>query len=186
MQRYVSILRGINVSGQKKIKMDDLTVLYESLGFENVRTYIQSGNVVFDAAGKNSEKIAGDIEQAIQRRYGFEVPVQLRTRAEMGTIVKANPFLKEEGIDIGKLHVTFLERAPGKSSVQKFNPGSLGPDRYVIQRAEVYLYCPGGYGKTRMSNNFIEKQLGVRATTRNWKTVNVLADMVNGTVAGEK
>ncbi|MGW8246849.1 MAG: DUF1697 domain-containing protein [Acidiferrobacterales bacterium] len=186
MQRYVSILRGINVSGQKRIKMDDLTALYESLGFTNVHTYIQSGNVVFDAAGKKAGKITSDIEQAIQRHYGFEVPVQLRTSAEMSTTVKANPFLKEKKIDIGKLHVTFLEQVPEKSSVQNFNPGPLGSDRYVIQGAEIYLYCPGGYGKTKLSNNFIEKQFGVRATTRNWKTVNVLADMVNGTVPGEK
>lgn len=184
MQRYVSILRGINVSGQKKIKMDDLAALFESLGFANVTTYIQSGNVVFDEPTGEAEKITQKIEQAIQESYGFEVPVLLRTRVEMDTIIKTNPFLQDKKLDISKLHVTFLERPPAESVIQKFNPGSLGQDRYAIKDVEVFLYCPGGYGKTKLSNNFFEKQLGVRATTRNWKTVNVLTDMVNGLAPG--
>ena len=179
MERYVSILRGINVSGQKKIGMADLLKLYESLGLANVRTYIQSGNVVFESVQGRPDKLVRDIEQAIQNKYGFDVPVLVRTRAEIRATIRANPFLKEQGIDVSKLHVTFLEQVPEKSVVRKFDPGSLGQDRYSIKDANVYLYCPGGYGKTRLSNTFLEKQLGVRATTRNLKTVNVLNELLN-------
>ena len=178
MERYVTILRGINVSGQNKIRMADLSLLYESLGFTNVRTYIQSGNIVFESVPGKPDKLVHDIERAIRNKYGFEVPVLVRTGAEMQSAIKANPFLKEKGIDVTSLHLTFLERAPEKSVVQKFDPGPLGHDRYSIRDANVYLYCPDGYGKTRLSNTFLEKRLGVRATTRNWKTVNVLNDLL--------
>jgi len=179
MERYATILRGINVSGQKKIRMADLTKLYESLGFTNVRTYIQSGNVVFESVPGEPGKLVLDIEQAIRNTYDFEVPVMVRTRAEIRAAIRSNPFLKETGIDVTKLHLTFLEHAPEKSSVQTFDPGSIGQDRYLIKDDNVYLYCPGGYGKTRLSNTFLEKQLGVRATTRNWKTVNALHDLLS-------
>ena len=179
MEHYVTILRGINVSGQKKIRMADLSKLYESLGLTNVRTYIQSGNVVFESIQGKPDKLVRDIEHAIQEKYGFDVPVLVRTRAELGAAIRANPFLKVAGIDASRLHLTFLEQAPKKSVVQKFDPGSLGQDRYLIKDANVYLYCPDGYGKTRLSNTFLEKQLGVRATTRNWKTVSVLNDLLN-------
>ena len=179
MKCYVTILRGINVSGQKKIRMADLSKLYESLGLTNVHTYIQSGNVVFESVQGKPGKLVRDIEQAIRKKYGFDVPVLVRTGAEIRDAIRVNPFLKETGINASKLHLTFLEQAPEKSAVRKFDPGSLGQDRYSIKDANVYLYCPGGYGKTRLSNTFLEKQLGVRATTRNWKTVNVLNDLLN-------
>jgi len=179
MERYATILRGINVSGQKKIRMADLSKLYESLGFTNVRTYIQSGNVVFESVPGKPDKLAHDIEQAIRKEYGFDVPVLVRARAEIRASIRANPFLKAAGIDITKLHLTFLEHAPEKSVVRTFDPGPLGQDRYSIKDTNVFLYCPGGYGKTRLSNTFLEKRLGVRATTRNWKTVNVLNDLLS-------
>ena len=179
MERYATILRGINVSGQKKIRMADLLKLYESLGFTNVCTYIQSGNVVFDSVHRKVDNLVHGIEQAIQKKYGFNVPVLVRTRAEIQAAIRANPFLKETAIDLTKLHLTFLDRAPEKSAVRTFDPGSLGQDRYSIKGVNVFLYCPGGYGKTKLSNTFLEKKLGVRATTRNWKTVNVLNDLLN-------
>lgn len=159
--------------------MADLAALYESLGLANVRTYIQSGNVVFEAANGKTKKLIQDIERAIRKSYGFEVPVLVRTRAEMHATINANPFLKEKDIDSSKLHVSFLERAPEISAVSRFSPSPLGQDRYVIKGADVFLYCPGGYGKTKLSNTFLEKQLGVLATTRNWKTVNELNRMLN-------
>lgn len=179
MERYATILRGINVSGQKKIRMADLSRLYETLGFTNVRTYIQSGNVIFDSVPVKPDNLIREIEQAIQKKFGFDVPVLVRTREEIRAAISANPFLKEKDIDATKLHLTFLEHVPEKSAVREFDPGSLGQDRYSIEETNVYLYCPGGYGKTRLSNTFLEKQLGVRATTRNWKTVNALDELLN-------
>lgn len=178
MPVYVSMLRGINVSGQKKISMKDLATLYESQGLTNVRTYIQSGNVVFNAAGKDSSGLARKIAKAINEAYGFEVPVLVRTRQEMVQTVKKNPFLERKGVDATKLHVTFLAQVPVKERVRQLEAADAGIDQCRVIGSDAYLYCPGGYGKTRFSNIFIEKQLAVGATTRNWKTVNVLNEML--------
>lgn len=179
MTRYVSMLRGINVSDRNRILMADLVEMYESLGLTATRTYIQSGNVVFDASDK-AASLAHKIEQEIRRRFGFEVPVIIRSKGELRKTVRDNPFTGESGTDPSKLHVTFLESKPDRIKLGQFDPSGLGKDRFSIDGSNVYLNCPGGYGKTRLSNTYLEKQLGVRATTRNWKTVNVLLDMMQG------
>jgi len=179
MPRYVSILRGINVSGKNKIKMNELADLYRSLKFSAVETYIQSGNVVFDASAGSNLKIASMIEKGITQAFGLEVPVIVRSKPEFRKIVAGNPFLSRAGIDHDFLHVTFLGSKPRREAVANFSPAGLGKDDFMLGASEVYLYCPGGYGKTRLSNTFLEKQLDVTATTRNWKTVNTLSEMLN-------
>jgi len=180
MQRYLCILRGINVSGQKKVKMAELVSVFESLGLKNIQTYIQSGNVVFSSSSKDTGKLARKIEREITDQFGFDVPVLLRTKNEIDSMLKINPFLEKKGVDESKLHVTLLAHAPDKS-VQKMNAtGEHETDRFVLKGDNVFLYCPGGYGKTRFSNVFLEKLLGVTATTRNWKTINALVDLLKG------
>jgi len=179
MPRYVSILRGINVSGKNKIKMNELADLYRSLKYTAVETYIQSGNVVFESPAGSNLAIASRIEEGIHKNFGLQVPVIVRSKPEFRKIVSRNPFVSRSGIDPAYLHVTFLERQPKQESLATFAPSGLGADDYVVDASEVYLYCPGGYGKTRLSNTFLEKQLGVSATTRNWKTVSVLNEMLN-------
>lgn len=181
MTAYISILRGINVSGQKKILMADLKTLYEKLGFTNVATYIQSGNVVFKADKKTGENLAINIEQAILKKYKFDVPVIVRTEDEMKKIVTLNPFAKEKKIDIEKLHVTFLAEIPAPENANSIGQIAFPPDRFVLIGREVYLHCPVSYGETKLSNKFFESKLKVTATTRNWKTVNTLAEMA-GTI----
>ncbi len=175
MATYISILRGINVSGQKKILMTDLKALYEGLGFKNVTTYIQSGNVICNTgkplAGK---QLAQKIEEAIFKKYGFEVPVIIRTVDEMKNVLAANPLLKEKNIDVEKLHVTFLEEAPSADRIKLTKDLDYSADKFIILGKEVYLYCPNGYGTSKLSNTFFESKLQVKATTRNWKTVNQL------------
>lgn len=168
METYISLLRGINVSGQKKIRMQDLKALYEALDFNRVNTYIQSGNVVFDAAGS---EIRRRIEESIRKQFGFEVPVLLRTADEFGAIVQANPFLKQAGIDLSKLHVTFLEQVPDPSAIEALSKLQSGSDEYRVLGQEVYLHCPNGYGRSKLTNTALEKKLQIGATTRNWKTV---------------
>ena len=169
--RYISILRGINVSGQKKILMKDLKALYEELGFVNVVTYIQSGNVIFDSDGSEEDVIA-KIQSAITKQYGFMVPVQVREKTHFENIIKACPFselnLVEEGT---RVMVTFLADIPSKDNVVKLMAYVKEPERLVLIGQEVYLHCPNGYGTSKLNNNFLEKKLGVRATTRNWKSV---------------
>jgi len=176
MTRYISILRGINVSGQKVIKMADLKILYEKLKLNNVTTYIQSGNVVFDSPIKLKAEL---IENAIAKHYGFSVPVILRTDKEWTKIITSNPFTKDPDKDISKMHVVFLADKPNLPDKEKLNKVKHPSEEYFFEGTEVFLYCPNGYGKTKLSNTFLEKTLKTTATTRNWKTVNKLKEIAD-------
>jgi uncharacterized protein (DUF1697 family) len=178
MQTFISILRGINVSGQKKILMQDLKTLYESLQLKEVQTYIQSGNVVFRCNEKITDvKLGKKIEEAIFKKYNFHVPVIVRSSSEMKNIVSSNPFVKEKNIDEKKLHVTFLSEIPSEENVKSIENIDFSPDRFIISGKEIYLHVPESYGETKLSNQFFEKKLKVTATTRNWNTVIKLMEM---------
>jgi len=170
--KYISILRGINVSGQKKIVMKDLQVLYQNLGFKNILTYIQTGNVIFDSNEKKTLVLKNRIESAIEGKYKFHVPVEIRTKSEILKIIKNCPFGSINPIENGtKVLLTFLSSAPSKTNISKIQEYVKLPEKLMVVGKEVYLYCPNGYGKSKLSNNFIENKLGVDATTRNWKSL---------------
>ena len=175
MAVFLSILRGINV-GNKQIKMADLKKLYEELGFENVRTFIQSGNVVFES--KTTTKLAQKIEQKINEAYKFDVPVIIITEKELQKIIDLNPFLKQKNIELDKLHVTYLGEEPTKENITKTEAYNYAPDLFHISGKAVYVYCPNGYGNTKINNTFFENKLKVSATTRNWKTTNALLNLM--------
>ncbi len=178
METYISILRGINVGGHNKIPMTGLKDLYEELNLKNIITYIQSGNVIFKFAKVPSEQgLAKKIEKKILEKYGFDVPVIIRSLNEIENTLVTNPFLKQDGIDIEKLHVTFLSDVPQKAQLEAIKKYYHSPEKFIILGKEVYVYCPNGYGNTKISNTFFENKLKVTATTRNWKTVNKLADL---------
>jgi uncharacterized protein (DUF1697 family) len=177
MPTAIALLRGINVSGHQVMKMEPLRGSFEALGFGNVRTYVQSGNVVFEAKAGDLAGLPGKLAARLLRDFGFSVPVTVRAAEEMGRVVRENPFLKEKGIDLSKLHVTFLSDIPSGAGLKKLGGMATGPDRFHCRRTSVYLHCPEGYGNTRLSNNAIEKALAVGATTRNWKTVTTLLQM---------
>ena len=174
MNTVISILRGINVSGKNKIPMVELKAMYEGLKFKNITTYIQSGNVVFSAAESDTKALTKKIEQAILKKFGFNVPVIALTIDELQSAIKKNPFLKDKGIDTEKLHVTFLEDSPSADGLKKVMEYNYTPDKFIITGKEVYLHCPNGYGNTKLTNTFFENKLKVRATTRNWRTTNEL------------
>ena len=171
MKTYISILRGINVGGSNVIKMNSLKEMCEGLGLISVRTYIQSGNVVFQVNDSTCEEIERSISEEILKRYGFFVPVLVREYSELKTILSRNPFLKEMGGDISHLHITFLSNSPGILFFQILKNNSYLPDQYSINDRTIYLLCPNGYGKTKLTNNFFENKSGERATTRNLKTI---------------
>jgi uncharacterized protein (DUF1697 family) len=179
MPAYIAMLRGINVSGHNTIKMEHLRALCSDLGFRNVETYVQSGNIVFQTGTENPSNLSRRISEKILLASGFDVPVILRSSIEMRSVIANNPFLKEKGIDSSKLHVTFLSETVQESVLKRLEPLSKNPDRSYGAPQEIYLYCPGGYGRTKLSNNAIEKALSVRTTTRNWKTTNTLLEMVS-------
>lgn len=178
MTTYIAILRGINVSGHKIIKMERLRAAFEEIGFTNVKTYVQSGNVLFETS-KPPASLAATIERKILDAFGFEVPVLTKSSREMMDIVKRNPLLKEASIDQGKLHVTFLSDNPPRNALELLKPLAAGAEQVHILDRAVYLYCPNGYGNTKLTNTAIEKKLSCRATTRNWATTNKLLEMAN-------
>ncbi|MGB8705627.1 MAG: DUF1697 domain-containing protein [Gillisia sp.] len=169
MKRYISVLRGINVGGKRKIRMLDLKALYLHLGFKNVVTFIQSGNVLFETSTEDSEKVISEkIRKGILEQFGFEVPVILRTLKEMEEIAERNPF--QSSSDTGKLHVTLLAELPAVENCSYLTEASFLPDECRLINREIYIKCAGKYSDSKLTNNFIENKLKIAATTRNWKT----------------
>ena len=177
MPRFISLLRGINVSGQRKIRMAELKDAYEALDLTNVATYVQSGNVVFDGRMRSATKVAEMLEAQIQSRFGFEVTVMIRSAGDLERIVKSNPYAAQAGNDPTKVHVTFLAARPSAAMVKGVEDVDTRGDEFSFGREEIWLHCPGGYGKTKLNNAFLERKLKMPATTRNWKTVLALHDM---------
>jgi uncharacterized protein (DUF1697 family) len=179
MFTFISMLRGINVGGKKRIRMPDLQKLYESLGLVNVTTYIQSGNVVFDFDGEDAGQLSTKIETEITRFFGFPVPVLIRDKPRLGKVLDGNPFINQRKEDPAKLHVTFLSESPTILKLNGLSTPKDIVDEFSISGSEIYLFCPNGYGNTKLNNTFFEKKLGVFATTRNWNTVRTLVEMAN-------
>jgi uncharacterized protein (DUF1697 family) len=176
MVTNVAMLRGVNVGARNKIKMTELAALFAGLGHTNVVTYIQSGNVVFNSRSKSSAAIVRGIEERIGQELGLDVKVLLRTHDELAAAVRSNPFLRS-GADVSKLHVSFLAEKPAAAVVRAIAGSDFAPDEFRVVGREVYVYCPGGYGNTKINNGFFEKRLKATATTRNWNSVNKLLEL---------
>ena len=174
MKRYISILRGINVGGLRQIKMDPLKSLYEKLAFHDVETYIRSGNVLFSTVKKDTRELERLIEAEILRQFGFEVPVLVLSGEELEKVFRENPFLVKQNVDINCLHVTLLADRPEQKLIDDLSGFGSNGDEFVIVGKSVYLFCPNGYGRTKLTNTFFERKLKTRATTRNWKTIGKL------------
>jgi uncharacterized protein (DUF1697 family) len=177
MPIYVAMLRGINVGGNKKIKMDKLRSSFEALGLEQVKTYIQSGNVVFKTAKISPVALSRKIENCILADFGFSVSVISRTADEIENTIADNPFLNQPGIDPEKFHVAFLSDAPAPAALEKLAELTLAPDRSRCLGKEVYLYFPNGASGSSLWKHPLDRVLSVVATTRNWRTVNTLHQM---------
>ena len=171
MITYISILRGINVSGQKLIKMDALRNLYDNLGFHNVSTYIQSGNVIFRSDDIDTHKLEQKIFRQIEKEFGFEVPVIVLSVDKLKYIIDNNPFLKDTNKDMAFLHVTFLSSKPDYYDPKVIEDKKQEGEDVFFTDDAVYLYCPNGYGRTKLTNNYLETKLKTGASTRNWKTM---------------
>ena len=180
MPVYAALLRGINIGPHKRVKMDDLRKSFEALGFEQVKTYIQSGNVVFKAGKGAAAALQKKVEATIAQDFGFSVSVIVRTSAEWSEAIDSNPFLKQRGIDVEKLHVTFLADVPATSALKKLADFTLAPDQSNCIGRQVYLYLPNGFSKSSLWKVPWEKALAVGTTTRNWRTVNAIHQMCRG------
>jgi uncharacterized protein (DUF1697 family) len=173
---YAALLRGINVGGNKRIRMADLRALVERLGHHSVKTHLQSGNVVFASPKRSDRVLAAAIETAISAELGMDVTVMVRRSDELAAAVKAGPYGKRTS-DHKRIHVAFLSEAPKSAAVKSFGIEEFTPDEMTVIGRDVHLLYPDGYGRTKLTNAVLEKRLGVRATTRNWRTVAALAEL---------
>ena len=178
MTTYISLLRGINVGGQKMIKMDALQKLYELMGFQGVTTYLQSGNVVFKANNFSIQALEQKISEEIQKSFSFVVPIIVLSIDKLQQIISNNPFANDANKDVSFLHVTFLASQPIGIDYKMIEDKKQNGEEICLTHIAVYLYCPNGYGRTKLTNNLLENKLKVGATTRNWKTVNELQKSV--------
>jgi len=171
-------LRSVNIGGYGRMAMSDLRETFGSLGYDDVVTYIQSGNVVFSASSKNEDAIVEAIEQRIAHDFGDSPAVLLRTAADLRRIASKSPFAKK-GADPARHHVTFLDEAPSKSTLAALALPPSGKDELVVDGREVYVHTPDGYAGTKYTGTLIERRLGVVSTTRNWNTVTKLTQLTS-------
>jgi uncharacterized protein (DUF1697 family) len=183
MPIWISLLRGINVGGNKRIKMADLRDLYADLGLEGAQTLLQSGNVVFESDQTDPVQLGQHIEAGIQDRYGFESRIILRALDEWRQVPQRNPFM-DENFDPSKLLIFLMERMPEPSAVDALLNAHTGVERIHADGQEVYVYYPDGMGRSKLSNVVIEKQLKVAGTGRNWNTVTKLLALAAGLASG--
>ena len=177
MQTHLALLRGINVSGHRMIKMETLKIALEKIGFQNVQTYIQSGNVFIDIDEENSAKVGFIIKQEIQKTFGHDVPVVVIARNDLELCLKNNPFLKIQDADCKKLYVAFISTVLKSEHLNDLKISNFKPDEAVIDGSRIYIKYEVGAGKTKLDQNYIEKKLNVVATIRNLNTVSKLLEL---------
>lgn len=174
MTTYISLLRGVNVSGHNPIKMEALRMSYHNLGFSDVTTYVQSGNVIFSGNDLEINPLNLLISQKIEKEFGFKVPVIVMSADSLTEIINNNPLLGQIHKDRSFFHVTFLSDAPKEFDISAIDSKKQKEEEVYFLNNAIYLYCPNGYGTTKLTNNFFESKLKLTATTRNWKTTNEL------------
>lgn len=176
---HVALLRGINVGGKHRLRMASLKEIFENAGATEVATYIQSGNVVFHCPASKLEGVVRGVEKEIEKREGFEVPIVTRTAEELAEIVKTNPF-DDGSADPKALHVMILADEPKRSAVENLDPDRSPPDRFEVIGAEIFLHCPNGVARTKLTTSYFDAQLDTTSTMRNWRTVLKLLEMAWG------
>ena len=176
---HVALLRGINVGGKNRLPMEDLRAMFTLAGCEAVETYIQSGNGVFKAGDALATRIPTLIVSGIEERFGYRVRVLVRTLDELRDVVRANPFLGTVD-DTKSLHVAFLRETRESDKVAQLDPDRSPPDAFRVRGREIFLRCPNGLARTRLTNDYFDSKLATTSTVRNWRTVLMLLNMAQG------
>ena len=179
MPVYISMLRGVNVGGHNKIKMEELRALYVSLGFRNPQSFIQSGNVIFTIKERDCSALSNRISNAIERKLGFRPAVLLRTASELRDAIARNPFATRKSLDPSKLAIIFLEVGPGAEIRKKLLAIKCAPEELHADGRELYIYFPNGMARPRLSMPTVERILNTACTGRNWNTVQKLLEMAD-------
>lgn len=177
MPEYVAMLRGINVGGRNKLPMRELAALFAGAGCDNVETYIQSGNVIFDASREVAANVSETMSHAIEHEYGYHIPVIVRTAAQMANVVDSNPWIPV-GVPEAMLHVYFLETKPERDRVSALDPERSPGDTFAVLGQEVYLNLANGMARTKLTNAYFDSALQTMTTGRNWRTVTKLHDLL--------
>jgi uncharacterized protein (DUF1697 family) len=179
MAKYAVLLRGINLGSSRRVSMQDLRALLADLGYEDVRTLLQSGNAVFGAPRRKPEKLCAEITERMARELGMEIGCVIRTADELAAVVDANPF-PDKASDGARLAVTFLSGPLDPARFADADPADFAPDEFRLAGREIYTWLPNGFSGSRIPPNFWDKRTDQLATTRNWNTVTKLLAMVNG------
>lgn len=184
LEMYVALLRGLNVGGKNRLPMRELRDVFLASGCHRVQTYIQSGNVVFAAGTNELENLSDRIMVAIEERFGLTVPLVTRSAPDLARVIESNPFDLEEDDSRG-LHVGFLLDEPDPRDVTSLDPNRSPSDRFQVSGREVYLWCPNGIGRSKLTTQYFDSRLHTVMTVRNWRTVNRLAEMASVKGLGE-
>lgn len=176
---HLALLRGINVGGKNKLPMSDLRDLFTAAGCHDVQTYIQSGNVIFRADATVVTSLSDSITAQIAERFGYRVPIILRTVAQLDAVIQHNPFIVQ-GAAEETLHVYFLADQPGIDRVATLDTDRSPPDKFIVRGQEIYLQLPNGMGQTKLSNAYFDAKLATTSTARNWRTVTKLFALMEG------
>jgi uncharacterized protein (DUF1697 family) len=176
---YVALLRSVNVAGHGRLAMPELKDSFLALGYTDVATYIQTGNVIFRSPSRSASKLEAEIERQLASTFGNSPTVIVRTVAELADVVATSPY-PGQGADPSRHHVTFLAAAPSKGKLGAFDPPDSGRDELAVIGREVYVHTPDGYAHTKLTGTYLERHLGVSSTTRNWNTVTKLCALAGG------
>ena len=173
---YVALLRAVNVGGQGKVPMAELRAWCGDLGYDDVVTYIQSGNVVFRASATDEGQVSSALADRIEQECGVRTSVMVRRTHDLESVMDDNPFLAP-GVEPRTLHVAFLADTPSGEAIAGLDPDRSPPDQFAVDGRHVYLHYPDGSGRSKLTNDYLERGLGTVSTARNWNTVTKLVDL---------
>jgi uncharacterized protein (DUF1697 family) len=174
---YVALLRGVNVGGKNMLPMKDLAEMFAAAGCGDVRTYIQSGNVIFRATNGVAAKAGAIVAAEISERFGYKTPVVLRSAEQLEAVLASNPFVVQK-LPEEALYVMFLANRPAEPPVAGLDPNRSPGDKFVVRGADIYLHLPNGAGRSKLTNAFFDSKLATVSTARNWRTVTKLLELM--------
>jgi uncharacterized protein (DUF1697 family) len=175
--RYVALLRGVNVGGKNKLPMKELVAIFAEAGCSEPRNYIQSGNVIFNSTASLAKRVPGIVEGQVEQRFGFRTRMVIRTLEQLRHVANNNPFLLK-GSDDALLSVMFLADSPDPATIARLDPDRSPPDTYVVQEDAIFMCTPNGLAKTKLTNAYFDSKLRTVGTSRNWRTVLKLLEMM--------
>jgi uncharacterized protein (DUF1697 family) len=179
MGRHVVFLRGINLGGKRRVPMSELRATLEEAGYDNVRTHLQSGNVVLTSEAAPGE-LERDLAATLRDAFGFDIAVVVRTRDELAAVIERDPF-GDEAADPARYQVSFLSAEPDPAGVAELEGAEVAPERVAVLGREVYAWHPGGVGRSELAKLITDRRLGVEVTARNWRTVTKLLELADET-----